>query len=232
MSDHLAELEDMIQSVAAEFTRRYRRYGMEREDCAQELRLWVHRHPGKVDEYLAEAHGEKMLGRTLRNEAQRFGETAKAQCLGYSLDDLYWWEKGEVEALLPAVFEPESWLEPPVSEDGGRSGRSPATGGNWIASLADLSQAFSKLAPEDQSLLRLYHETGLPNKVVAEMAGVDDSTASRRHDRAIGRLHKVLGGRRPRSTHEDGCECDVVGSRRAMSNAAARAVTDNNYQED
>lgn len=228
------DYEPITLPIAAEYARKFRRYGVETADVAQELRIWLVKHPGKIEQWESEEEGaDKPVARALRNEASRFCQESKAQYLGYSVEDLSWFAKGEVKALLPSLFDHDAWTEPPVSDEGGRSSKAPAEGGNWVATLADLSRAFDQLPLEDQSLLKAFHEEGYSNILLAELYDITPQAMSRRHDKAVGRLHKLLGGDRPRYTHDTpDCECgQVTGSRRVVSNAAARAAQENYYEE-
>jgi hypothetical protein len=233
----LSELEPIVQSVAGDFARKFGRYGVEREDVSQELWTWVVKHPGKITEWSAEEHFEKILAKTLRHEANAYSQRAKADALGYSVSDLAWYSRNELKALLTAMFDPEAWTEPPVSEDGGRSRRgNPAEGGNWIALLADVAQAYNRLSTEDKALLAWFHGREWTNVMYAEVYGITQQSASNRHTKALNRLLRLLGGERPRNTHDDAsgpCECETqyVGTRNVVSNAAARALTQEQYDE-
>ncbi len=99
--------------------------------------------------------------------------------------------------------------------------------------MADLSRGFSRLSAPDQSLLSAFHKDGMTNVMLAELNDVTPQAMSARHHKVLARLQKLLGGDRPQNTHEDPCECEpFVGTRRVVSNAAARARTENQYDED
>lgn len=231
------EYDHLAASIAFEYARKFRRYGVDTQDVLQELRIWTFRHPNKISEW-AESEGgaEKPLARTLRHEALAYCQQQKAEVLGYRVSDLHYYSRKELQkVLLPSMFDRESWVEPPVSDDNGRRAGDPATGGNWVAILADVARAFIQLSESDQSLLKMFHLDGMTNVLVADMLSVTPQAASKAHHKALGRLLDVLGGERPQSTHDDvdGCECeDWVGTRRVVSNAAARAMTEGQYDED
>ena len=231
----MRDYEDILLPIAGDFGRRYRRWGVETEDVAQELRIWVFRHPQKIEDWESgDLEGaDKLVARSLRNEASRYCQQMKAQYLGYSYDDLTFYSRNELKTLLDAMFDREAWSEPPVSEDGGRSPRDPATGGNWIAMLADVSRAFDQLSTHDKELLRRFHLDRMTNVMLAELAGVSPQAMSAKHHKALNRLLKLLGGDRPKSTHDEPeCECEqYIGFRRIVSNAAARAIQDSYYEE-
>jgi len=232
-----SELAPLVSSVAREYSRRFWKTAqVEYADVEQECWVWAIKHPTKVDEYLKREDGPKLLRTALKNAALNFCQREKAQRLGYDPDDLYYWSKGDVEIALGAMFNHESWLEPPQSE--GRSNKAAHEGGNYIATLADLSRAFDQLNTEDRKLLRLAYQDEYRQREVAEMYDVAQQTISRHIDSAIRRLSDILGGPAPRqgAIHDrdnpEGCECgwqQGPGTRRAMTGARARAVTANSY---
>lgn len=228
------DITPIIESVASEMGRRYSRFGADRDDLAQEAYLWLYDHPQKVADFLDDdKHGHKKLALTLRRELQDYGESVKAQHLGYSRDDLYYFHKGEVRALLDAMFDEEAWTEPPVSDGGPTGRRDPATGGGWIATLADVSQGFAKLSAEDRDLLHGFHRDGWANKMMAESAGISEQTMSYRHDMAVKRLVDILGGPKVKAQHDETCDHPYRPhyGRRAVSNSHARAIQQGYYDE-
>jgi RNA polymerase sigma-70 factor (ECF subfamily) len=57
---------------------------------------------------------------------------------------------------------------------------------------ARVRQGIAQLAEADQEILLLRHFEGLSNQEVAELLGLDPGTVSKRHGRAMLRLHKIL----------------------------------------
>lgn len=231
----MTEYAPMVEAIANDLGRKYARYGADRDDMSQTCWLWLHQHPRKVTQYLTENDpkiGIKMLARALRNECADYGEDCKAQDLGYSRQDLYNYARAELEALLDSVYDEEKWHEPPVSEDGGRAARrDPATGGGWIATLADVSQALDRISQEDRLLLEAFHRDGWSNKDLAQHYGVSESAMTQRHQSAVRRLHDVLGGPKVRGSHDADCDHMWIG-RRSISNAAARAQQSSYYENE
>lgn len=233
----LSECGPVISSVASDMSRRYRRYqGCDFEDMSQTGWIWVFQHPLKMTEwYNRSTHSERdsayLLARSLRNEMAGYGEDQKAAALGYSRDDVYYYTKGEVKDLLPSVFDEEAWLHPstPDADTERRKKSRPSEGGNWVASLADVSRALNKLDAGDRDLLVGFHKDGLSNNMMAEEYGVSKQTMSDWHDKAIRRLVDKLGGPRPRFEHDD--QCNHWSGRKAVSNEGARAMQSNYYEE-
>lgn len=231
------DITPIIESVASEYGRRYAHYGYDREDVSQALHLWIFDHPDKVTEVLEmdARDSDRMLARILRNEAHDLGEDAKAQHLGYSRDDLVFYSKAMVRELLPSMFDDEAWTHPETSDvETERKHRSaPAEGGNWVATLADVSRAYDSLEHEDRDLLAAFHRDEYSNKLLSEIHGITEQTMSYRHDRAVKRLVDALGGPRARPQHDEDCEHPprYVGQRYAISNANARSIQSSYYDE-
>jgi RNA polymerase sigma-70 factor (ECF subfamily) len=55
-----------------------------------------------------------------------------------------------------------------------------------------LRQAMSQLAEADREILLLRHFEGLSNQEMSHLLGLDPGTVSKRHGRAMLRLHKIL----------------------------------------
>ena len=231
MTDLLNDLAPMVNQIASEFGRSNRVYGAETADFSQELYLWIVKNEDKVREWLDPedpAHG--LLAVSLKNVAKGYAVGVKAQALGYERDDLHWYNKGELKALLPLVFNDDAWHEPPQSE--GRSAKAPSEGGNWIATLADVSQAYSKLDLADQQLLRYFHKDDYSNQEMADDEGVTHQSMSERHDRALGRLLRILGGTVPTPMREARNEQrDPWVGRRAVTNSTARSYQSGAYDD-
>lgn len=229
----LDELEPMIAAISAEFGRRHRVHGADNADFAQELCIWVIENEAQVSEWLnpelySPDHGSRMLAAALRNQSKDYAVDIKAQAVGYKRDDLTWYTEKEVEHLLPAVFDPEKWHEPPQSE--GRSTKAPSEGGGWIATLADIAQAYERLGIADKDLLAGFHKSGWTNKMMAEAAEVSEALMSYRHKAAIRRLVKLLGGPRPKM--REGQARDPWRGRHALTNSTARHITKGSYDDE
>ena len=225
-------VEHIVAAVANEYGRKGWRYGATHEDFQQEFIAWMLDHEAFCAEFIEE-HGQeafdKYLTRCLQNEGKDYMRDVKAQALGYHRDDEYFYAENELKkSLLPSMFDKSKWLEPPQSE--GRSTKAPAEGGNWIATLADVAQAYEKLDLDDQNLLRNFHQHGMRNMDLAKAHGVTDATMSYRHDRAIKRLQKALGGEKPRPEREATWDTRWRG-RHAVSNSQARAMTSASYED-
>lgn len=226
-----SEFSHVVEGVAASFGRTTHQYGADATDFQQEAVCWM---LDKQDmlaekwEQLGDEEFTRYLDRCITNEMKDYSVDIKAQALGYERHDLHFYSKGELSFLLDCVFDKQKWLEPPQSE--GRSTKAPAEGGNWMATLADVSQGFDQLKPDDKRLLREFHQFGHMNKDLAMHYGVTEATMSARHTRALGRLLKKLGGSSPRPMRP-GDTRDPWRGRHAISNATSRAIQSSHYDE-
>ena len=188
----------VVVAVASEY---HKKFGMvELEDIKQSLYQWFVEHPNKLDEW--EAIGEKdaknLIYRSLRNEALDYCQRWKAKTVGYDVSDLYYYEPGLVEVLLPAVLMGNFHIAPKLNLSGGGRPSAPAEGGNIQVMLLEVDSAYWKLSKEDRKLLFFRHAESLDFKEIANFLSLGTEDAARmRHKRAIKRLVNKLGGRKP-----------------------------------
>lgn len=222
VESEMREWDATIVAIARAVCRRFPMVSW--EDTAQELRLWWIS-TKRVARYLEELTGEdeeaqlaaqKKLLRALSQEANAHCQREKAQALGYSVDDLFFYNTGALREILPSVYDDNSWLPFARSETERRGGGDPSEGMNLVATLSDISRAIDRLREPDQRILGQLYGQGFSEQELAEEEGVTVEAINKRHDRALVRLRDVLGGERP-PLHEG------PGSRRAMSRAAAMA---------
>jgi hypothetical protein len=217
--------EELIRPIAYRIGNRYRQY-VEREDVAQELRLWWLTHPKAVERYTDDGKvGEKKLTKSLYRAAEKFAREQKALALGYKPEDEFFYNTELIRMLLPMVWNPELIFQEVQPDDlGGKIRRSKAAneGNNLPAMVADVAQALHRIDLDDYKLLLLHFALQYEYKELAEELDINVGAAKMRVQRAIERLVETLGGETPWT--------DGPGSRRAISNAHAAAITAN--QED
>lgn len=227
--------EPIVHDVAREFGAKGHRWGAGHEDFRHEFVCWMLDNEKKLDRVRNEIDNEDkfalFLAKCLRNEGTDYLVDIRDQAGGQPRRGAYWYTEGEVKNLLPSMFDPEKWHEPPVSEGGGRAQRIPAEGGNWIATLADVARSFEELNIEDRDILRAFHKDGATNVTLAGEYSISESAMSSRHGRAVSRLHKKLGGPRPERMRPDS-PTDPWRGRHAISNAHARALTSSSYEDE
>lgn len=222
-----AEFGPVVEGVATEGGRRYHQYGADADDFRQELSLWCWQHLRRLERKRNEIDGDdefvRYLARVLRNEVSDYAVDIRAQAGEQDRQTAYWYAKNELAALLEATLDPEQWNEPPVSET--RTRRDPATGGNWIATLADISRALDGLREKDRKVLRLSYGDGLLDREIARDLMVTDAAATKLRERALVKLHRALGGPRPDPMRPNS-EHDPWRGRHAIDNATAIATVD------
>lgn len=237
-TDIYQTVQDVARAQASLAVRKYAAFGVEQADMEQEAMLWCFEHPKKLLQWLEDEPDKwpRLLSRTLKNELYDYGEKCKAEVLGYHVDDLVYYSKKQLGPLLEAVLNESAWIHPEVSGDepSRRGAGDPSTGGNWVATLADVAQAFERLEGEDKDILKMFHEPPVwMNKDAAKYLGITEQVMSYRHDRALGRLLRELGGPRPHPGHDADCEHPFrgMGRRTVVSNASARAMQSGYYDE-
>lgn len=217
LEEYTITLAPLAQSVASRVSRKW---GMasERDDIWSEIMVWVIENSDVLDRWRNEESSDTFNARVVKSfnhVAKDYASRMKTQRMGYPEDVLAWYSLGELKGLLEHVFTEDSWIEPPAKSDEFNGKGDPSTGGNWIATLADVAQAINKLPEFYKSTI--YQHYGLGMTVSAE-----------REESARKALLEILGGEEPDRNviHPKGdLGNEYVGSRHAMSNAHARAVT-------
>lgn len=228
--DTLPVTEPMVHMLAKRFGGACAKYGADADDFRQELFIWLMTHDRKVARWLTDGE-EGRLYTALENECRDYAVDIRAQCGGQDRQSAYWYTQGELEELLDCVYDDEKWLTPPQHDgEGSRSTKAPQHGGNWIASLADVSRGLDKLHPDDRELLECFHRDGASNAEMAANAGCAESTMSERHGRSVRRLLEVLGGPAPDPMRSSGSD-PMWRNRHSISSSAARAQQSGYYDE-
>lgn len=215
------------------------------DDLQQVALMWCVEHPRKLNSYLTDAdsrRGVRMLTASMRNAAKKYAREARAQHFGYFLEDEVWYSKrmlkgdGNKPGLLHYVMDQENWRKPPPSDGAGRGKGDPAEGGGWLTSMCDLSAAIDALGSDDKAVIEEHFRFGVSYEVLGRRMNCSKATVAKRIDRAVRRIQDYLGGQRPQDdpAEEDpfwsGMEVEYVGTRRAISNAHARAITSNQWE--
>lgn len=168
---------------------------------------------------------EKIVARILREEATLYARRELAAQLGFSVEDEFFYTLPSLKNLVEQVFDVEMWSNPPVDHNGGKSTAPANEGGNWIATLADVSRAISRLPRDDQNLLEVaFKRGGLSRNDIADGLGISRRGVDHRIEAAVKRLWNLLGG--PRWSRDDEDDEEWVGSRQVMTNEEARRMTE------
>jgi hypothetical protein len=228
------EYEPIVQTVAYEFGNKGNRYFAHADDFRQEFIAWMLDNERKLSAKREDLGDPdqfgKYLARCLRNQGDDYLIDIRDQAGGQPRLGAYFYSTNELKYLLPNMFDPEKWLNPPQMEGGtgGRSKSIPSEGNNWVTTLADVSRGFLLLNADDQDLLRKYHEYGYRNKDLADEAQITEASMSYRHTQVLKRLQAHLGGPKPKEMRPDDAH-DPWRGRRAISNTHARVLTSSYY---
>lgn len=208
MNDFHPSVYDLAVSVSNAVYKRYRAH-VEREDLLQECYSWATSRDEWLSEQLSEpdpeqrVHNEKRIAWQMLRNIERYARKEKASRSGYQITDEVYYDTPTFGQLLPFVI--ASVVDGTVLEqaqemlrDGQPKGSaSPAEGGNLLASLLDIKQAFLKLSTADRTvLIKRYHD----NFTLAQIAQALEcsvSSADRRCSSALRRLQNNLGGQSP-----------------------------------
>jgi DNA-directed RNA polymerase specialized sigma24 family protein len=231
----IEETETHVRIAAAQTARRYRGF-VTYADVAQEGVLWVLSHPGTVVSLLEDGNRGKnrLIGR-LSKHMEKLARKERAQMTGYDPSDEAFYTRALLEAALPAVWDDNLLDHPPVEEMAADAPRRRSDGSetsNWLVTVLDVRKAWQDADLDLNWRLALSYRYGEGMRLwqIADALEVSDSTASNYIDRGLNALIRQLGGKPPGQCSPD-CECKPVGTRRAISNAEARYLTENDYDE-
>lgn len=195
--------EGVVSSIAYEFSRKFRM--VETSDLRQELWIWFLTHPRKITHWEKELDSKqclKLVARSLRNAAKDYCQREKAKSVGYRVEDLYYYDKELVEALLPAVLTGDR-NAPKLTDLGYSNVKKVASeGNNWFAMCADIEKAFSKLIKEQQVMLHLRYANGLELGTIASELSLSQDAVRMRINRALSNILNKLGGYYPRKERD------------------------------
>jgi len=190
--------EYIVDAVASEYHKKFPM--VELKDIKQSLYQWFFEHPNKLEEWgkIGEKDIKNLIYRSLRNHALDYCQEWKANTSGYETSDLYYYEAGLVEALLPSVLRGEINVGHKLDLGGAIGTSAPAEGGNLMAMMIEIDYAYWKLSKEDRKILFLRHAESLEYKLIADTLELgSEDTARMRQRRALNRLIRKLGGFRP-----------------------------------
>lgn len=195
----------MVVQIASEYCRKYPM--VERQDLEQHLWLWFIEHPIKTKEWLKEdiKDSDKLFARSLRNAAYDMCVREKAHKEGYSIEDVFWYRKEFVKAMIPAILS-DNWqkVENALSTTG-RSTKSLEQSDDWMAHVADIRRAFGMLDEKEQNLVFLFYGEDVDSKTLHEMVNNERPTAratAMAANRSLNKMVRKLGGFAPQKDND------------------------------
>ena len=201
----------IVVGVASEYHKKYDM--VELQDIKQSLYEWFVEHPNKLDtwESIGEKDAKNLIYRSLRNQALDYCQRWKAKSIGYEVSDLFYYEAGIIEVLLPLVLRKELSVSHKLNMGTPGKPPAPAEGGNLLAMMIEVSAAYNKLNKEDRLVLFYKYAESMDFGDIATEMGISSEDAVRmRHNRAIKKLITRIGGRRPYSDKDTSDEPDEL----------------------
>lgn len=199
---------DLVPSVAGSIYRRYRQW-VERDDVVQECYTWALSRASHYAELLNEESSiqrtinEKRIAWQMRRHAERYARKEKAKKSGYQVGDEAYYDTITIAQLLPFVIKAHvnnSALEQSqvlINDGTPRKPSAPAEGGNLLAMLVDIKQAFEKLEKIDQEILTLRYHENQTLQLMAEYLECAVSTVDRKITQALRKVQEKMGGSSP-----------------------------------
>jgi DNA-directed RNA polymerase specialized sigma24 family protein len=172
---------------------------VEREDILQTIYVWVYSHEEKIAEYQdGTEHGRNKLLKSMRMAGIAYCQKEKARVLGYKIEDLYYYDLPVIRDTLTKIWDEEAWTSPPQPDEQARvKHRAPNEGGDYVATLADVSRVVALLPLDDQRLLRDHYHLGISSAELGNRLGVTGGAVDGRLGRLTRKVQRLLGGPRP-----------------------------------
>lgn len=191
---------NLVNRIASQHANRFRQY-VDRQDVVQQLWLWFVEHPKKTSEWskLDLKEGDSLFARSLHNAALEYCLKEKAYATGYEYEDQFFYTKGMIKSLLPAVLSGDAKRVQALSSEI-KSHKSPNESGDWMAYAADVKKAFEQLSDEDQKLVEMFYAKDSTGEDLHTELGKDrpSSRATQMSaNRALNKMVKLLGGHKP-----------------------------------
>jgi DNA-directed RNA polymerase specialized sigma24 family protein len=170
-----------------------------REDIVQEVMVWVHGHGEKLEQWAEEGeHGRNKLHKSMRHAGLKYCQDEKAAILGYRPEDVYYYELGLIKDTLTRIWDEEAWTSPPQPNDQAKvKHRSVSEGGNYVATLCDVSRVVGLLSEPEQQLLRYHYHEGYSLRDLSELLDCTPAAVEGRLTRLVKKVQRLLGGEKP-----------------------------------
>jgi vacuolar-type H+-ATPase subunit I/STV1 len=188
---------DMVKQVSSEYSRKYKM--VERDDIEQQLWLWFAEHTNKIEEWkqLEERkETDKLFAKSLRNAALDYCTKEKAYKSGYDPSDNFFYNKQFVKLMIPAVLSDDWTKLNNALSTMGRTTKSLAESGDWMAFSADIKIAYEKLSKREQDLVFLFYGEQIDGNELRERTESDKSEKAvmMEANRAVNKIVRYLGG--------------------------------------
>lgn len=204
-------------------------------DIKQEVWVWIMENRNTVTRILTEEDGPDRLSAHLVKVAQGAYKKEDAAVYGYSQEDVFYYSVDLIKSILEVVFRYEDWQSFALSQDSQPKAKSePATGGNNLASYADVKSAVEKLPEDYYNLIVWRYKYGYTFTRIGAETGTTKQSVQERHNRAVKAIQALLG-QMPMSELRnayDGRTADAVTRGRVggMTTASAQFIIEKDYE--
>lgn len=196
-------------------------------DIKQECWVWVLENKNTVSRIVADSEGTlTALEQLLVKAATTHLRKEDAQVYGYGDEDRFFYSVDLIKSILEVIFDYEDWQSFASSQDAQPKARAePATGGNNLASYADVKSAVEKLPEDYYNLIVWRYKYHYTFAAIGEETGRDASSVRQRLERALRAVQSLLG-ETPLSDLRNGYD----GRREAHSSAVAQHIVEKDYE--
>lgn len=192
--DILPEELALARSIGKQVARKWK--AVEQDDVVAYLNLWLVQNNKTLIRYRQEDKGKDKLNLSMRRAANKYCLKEQKIANGGILTDNLYYTVDQVRAMLPYIWELESWTQNSTSDWAGTriSNTAPEAFDNALAMLADVSGAFYGLNKRNQLILTLRFKESKNYKDIAKALSIEEDGAKSAVHRAISRLLDSLGG--------------------------------------
>lgn len=163
-------------------------------DVKQDIWVWIMENKKTVVRILSDEKGEAALVQYLIKVGQGSLKTEDAQAYGYHLEDRFFYSVDLIKSVLEVVFRYEDWQSFALSQDAQPKAKAePATGGNNLASYADVKSAVEKLPEDYYNLIVWRYKYQYTFAQIGAQTGITKQSAQERHTRALKAIQVLLG---------------------------------------
>lgn len=202
-------------------------------DIEQSVWVWVLENKKTVTRILTEEDGPDRLDGYLVKVAQSAYKKEDEAAYGYQSEDRFYYSVDLIKSILEVIFDYEDWQSFASSQDAQPKAKSePATGGNNLASYADVKSAVERLPEDYYNLIVWRYKYHYTFAAIGEETGRDASSVRQRLERALRAVQSLLG-EMPLSdlrSGYDGRTADAVTRGSVGRSATAQHVVEKDYE--
>ncbi len=195
-------------------------------DVKQEIWVWIMSNKNTVTRVLTEQNYEGKLMGLLIRAANSYLKTEDAQTYGYDEEDRFYYSVDMIKSILEVIFDHEDWQSFAMALDAmPRSKAEPATGGDNLASYADVKSAVEKLPENQYNAIVWRYKYRYTLQQVGDAMGFTKERARQVLEGAYKGVQSTLG-QKPLSALRSG----YSGRTEARGNASGNARIERDYE--